>query len=125
MAAAVEQYLTALDKQDWPSLEATLTEGAFERVGPFRDIISIRHDYVEFLQRVVPPLADYHIAADRVVTAEGVVYAEIVESFVHAGTEFAYPEVLVFDLDGAGLIRRVQVFMMRPGEQPPVEGASA
>jgi hypothetical protein len=37
----------------------------------------------------------------------------------------AFPEVLVFDLDDRGLINRVQVFMMRPGESPPVEGASA
>ncbi|MBO0729308.1 MAG: nuclear transport factor 2 family protein [Acidimicrobiaceae bacterium] len=125
MAASVEHYLTALDKQDWAALDATLTDGDFERVGPFRDIVGSRREYVEFLERVVSPLGEYHVTPDRVVATERVVYAEIVESFVHAGEKLAYPEVLVFDLDGKGLINRVQVFMMRPGEQPPVEGASA
>jgi hypothetical protein len=125
MAAVVEQYLVALDKQDWAELAATLTQGDFERVGPFRDVVGSTSAYVAFLERVVSGLADYRLVADRVVTTERVVYAEVTESFVHAGEKMAFPEVLVFDLDEGGLINRVQVFMMRPGEEPPVEGASA
>lgn len=125
MAGATEQYLTALDNQDWAALDATLTGGAFERVGPFCDVVGSRREYVEFLKRVVSPLGDYHVTPERVVTTEHVVYAEVTESFVYADEKMAYPEVLVFDLDGEGLISRVQVFMMRPGEAPPVEGASA
>jgi hypothetical protein len=123
--AVVDRYLAALDKQDWARLEATLTEGAFERVGPFYDIIGSKGEYVAFLDRVVSGLDEYRLVPERVVTTERVVYAEVTESFVYGGEKMAYPEVLVFDLGGDGLISRVQVFMMRPGETPPVEGASA
>jgi SnoaL-like domain len=125
LMAVVDRYLAALDKQDWAGLEATLTGGAFERVGPFRDIIGSKGEYVAFLDRVVSGLDEYRLVPERVVATERVVYAEVVESFVHQGEKMAYPEVLVFDLGGDGLISRVQVYMMRPGEAPPVEGASA
>ncbi len=125
MAAVVEQYLAALDRQDWTDLASTLTTGDFERVGPFRDIVGSTDAYVAFLERVVSGLAEYRLVPERVVTTERVVYAEVTESFVHAGEKMSFPEVLVFDLGDDGLISRVQVFMMRPGEAPPVEGASA
>jgi SnoaL-like domain len=125
MAAAVERYLAALDERDWSGLAATLTDGDFERIGPFRDIVASKLAYVAFLERVVSALAGYRLVPERVVRTELVVYAEVTESFVHAGDRKAFPEVLVFDLADDGLIRRVQVYMMRPGEEPVVEGASA
>jgi hypothetical protein len=115
MTAVVEQYLVALDEQDWTGLARTLTDGDFERIGPFRDIVASKGEYVAFLEKQVSALAEYRIVPERIVSAERVVYAEVTESCVHAGEEKAFPEVLVFDLADDGLIRRVQVYMMRPG----------
>jgi hypothetical protein len=125
MADVVEQYLAALDEQDWSGVAATLTDDDFERVGPFCDIVASKDAYVAFLERVVSALAEYRLVPGRVVSTERVVYAEITESCVQAGETKAFPEVLVFDLADDGLIRRVQVYLMQPGGEPSVEGAGA
>jgi ketosteroid isomerase-like protein len=124
MNKTVEQYLDALGKKEWSRLGGTLAQDRFERVGPFADVVHSSSDYVAFLDRVVTPLDQYRIEPRRVVEDHGVVYAEVTESFVHDGTKMEFPEVLVFDTRD-GLISRVQVYMMRPGDEPPIEGASA
>jgi hypothetical protein len=124
MAAVVERYLAALDEQDWSRVAATLTDGDFERIGPYSDVVASKSEYVEFLERVVSALAEYRLVPQRVVSTELVAYAEITESCVLAGEEKTFPEVLVFDLADDGLIRRIQVYMMQPLEEPAVEEAS-
>src|SRR3954464_2482860 len=123
----VQRYIKALGNKDWTAFADTLAEDGFERIGPFADLVTSKNAYVEFLDRVVTPLADYSLMPTRLIpSADGkVVLAETTESFLIDGTPTAFPEALVFDLDDAGLIRRVQVFMMRPGEAPPGEGARA
>jgi len=123
MGSLVDQYLVALDSKDWEGLASTLAP-VFERVGPFRDIIGSKDGYVQFLDRVVTPLEDYHLQPVRVVPSDGVVFAEVVESFVY-GEKMEVPEVLVFDVGTDGLIGRVQVYMMHVGQEPPVPGARA
>jgi hypothetical protein len=120
MTASVERYLAAMDEQDWSGLAATLTDGDFERIGPYCDVIPSKGDYVAYLDRVVSSLPEYRLTPVRVVSTEGVVYAEITESCVHAGEKMTFPEVLVFDLGDDGLIRRIQVYLMTPGEEPGV-----
>jgi SnoaL-like domain len=124
MTAVVEQYLAALDAQDWPGVAATLTDHGFERIGPYRDVVASKGAYVRFLERVVSTLGEYRLVPERVVSTERVIYAEVTESCVHAGEKMAFPEVLVFDLADDGLIGRVQVYMMRPGEEPTLEKTS-
>jgi hypothetical protein len=123
MGTQVDTYFVALDRKDWAGLASTLAP-AFERVGPFQDVIGSKDEYVQFLDRVVTPLEDYHLRPVRVAPSDGVVFAEVVESFVH-GDKMEVPEVLVFDLGADGLINRVQVFMMHAGQEPPVPGARA
>ena len=123
MGTPVDQYLVSLDGKDWEGLAATLGP-VCERIGPFRDVIGSKDEYVQFLDRVVTPLEDYHVRPVRVVPADGVVFAEVVESFVY-GEKMEVPEVLVFDLGSDGLISRVQVYMMHVGQEPPVPGARA
>jgi hypothetical protein len=125
MATVVDRYIESLNRMDWVGLSSTITADGFERVGPFQDVVGSRGEYVEFLERVVSELENYQVRPRRLVPSEGVVYAEVVESFIFNGTPMAFPECLVFDLAGDGLISRVQVYMMRPGEQPSVPGARA
>ena len=115
-ADVVERYLKALVAQDWSAVAACLAEDQFERVGPFVDQYSDTTSYLEYLREIVPTLANYRIDIRRLVEAgDGtVVLAEISESFQLDGTPMAFPEALVFDVDGEGLINRIQVFMMRP-----------
>lgn len=122
---AVETYLDRLVANDWDGLAGTLAEEDFERIGPFADLVSCKRAYVAFLAGIVPQLKEYRLNVRRIVHAGAVVLAEINEVFELDGRLVDYPEALVFDLDGAGLIRRVQVYLMRPGEQPPVPGSRA
>lgn len=124
MSTVVDDYLEALDAQDWNRVSGTLAENGFERVGPFCDVIGSSGEYVQFLERVVSGLKDYRLAVRRKVEGDGTVYVETTESFVHDGEKMEFPEVLVFDTSG-GAITRVQVYMMRPGDEPPVAGARA
>lgn len=122
MHDAVAQYLQALDEQDWASLRGTLTDEDFERIGPFCDVVASSDEYAAFLERVVSPLGEYGVRVRRHVEGDGLVYAEVTESFLLDGTKAEFPEVLVFDTRD-GRISRVQVYMMRPGGEPPVAGA--
>ena len=124
MSNEVDQYLKALNDQDWQQLRSTLADDGFERVGPFLDVIGSADEYVQFLDRVVSGLSDYRVDVRRKVEGNRAVYVEATESFLHDGTKSAFPEVLVFDtVDDT--ITRVQVYMMRPGGEPSVVGAKA
>jgi limonene-1,2-epoxide hydrolase len=120
----VAQYLEALNAQDWRRLRSTLADDRFERVGPFCDIIGSADEYVQFLDRVVSGLSHYRVDIRRTVEGNRTVYVEATESFRHDGTNMEFPEVLVFDT-GDDSITRVQVYMMRPGDEPSVAGAKA
>jgi SnoaL-like domain len=131
MTTVVERYLETLQEQNWEALGATLSPKEFRRIGPFCDTLTSKTEYIKFLAGVVPILAQYQLRTRRIVagdSAEGssaTVYAEINESFVANGSKMDFPEVLVFDLGADGLITQVQVYMMRPGEDPALPGAKA
>lgn len=125
MPDAVTRYLESLNAQDWGAMATTLTDGAFERVGPFCDVVDDKAAYLEFLDKVVAKLGDYAVRTRRIADAGSAVYAEINETFVLDGKRMDFPEVLAFDLGSDGLITRVQVYMMRPDEGTVVGGGRA
>jgi hypothetical protein len=122
---AVEQYLDRLSAKDWDGVAATLADEGFERIGPFADVVSSKAAYLKFLSGIVSQLGNYKIKVDRITDAEKVVLAEIHEIFDTEGQHSEYPEALVFEIDPKGLINHVSVYLMRPGEAPPVAGGSA
>ena len=104
---------------------STLTDGPFERVGPFCDVVDDKAAYLEFLDGIVSTLGEYTVRTRRISTAVDAVYAEINESFVLDGKHMDFPEVLAFDLGSDGLITRVQVYMMRRDDRALVGGGRA
>jgi hypothetical protein len=122
---SVDDYLDRMAKHDWEGLGRTLTRGPFERVGPFRDVLTDTAAYVEFLGTVIPSLSGYRFENRRITAVERRVFAEVAEHFEVDGVMTEFPEVLVFELDDEELINHVSVYIMRPGDQPPVEGGSA
>jgi hypothetical protein len=95
------------------------------RDGPFVDVIHGRQAYVDFLKGLVPTLPGYVLRVSRSSTAGHLTFVELSETFDVHGTIIEYPEVVLFQVDDAGLITYVSVFMKYPGMHAPVEGGSA
>lgn len=125
MEKVVERYLAHLGNKDWDGLATTLSPSGFERIGPFCDRVAGKTGYVRFLRDAVSALGSYRVEARRISESDGVVFAEIDESFVLDGAGISFPEVLVFDVDRNELINKVQVFMMNPNGKPVVPAGKA
>lgn len=113
--ATVRRFVDRLSAQDWAGFAGTLAEDV-ERIGPYGDLVRGRQAYVEFLAAVVSRHPNYAVRERRVTAAAdgSRAFAEITEVLTLYGVVTEYPEVLAFDLDGAGRISRVGVYMIRP-----------
>jgi len=124
----VEDFVSSYNARDWTRLAGCFSVDDFERIGPYVDVISDSAEYVAFLERVVPTLGDdYALTIDRVVYVPGeqVAYAQLIEHYVHDGEVRDTPEIIVFGTDDAGRIRRMRLYLQRPGGQAPVGGKDA
>ncbi len=122
---AVREYLGALSERSWDRLATTMAGAGFVCNGPFVDMIEGRDAYVGFLRRVCSPFDSYRIDVHRVSRSGDVVVAEVDEVIGRDGSVSSFPEALLFELDDAGLIRFVSVYMKRPGGEPSISGARA
>jgi hypothetical protein len=77
---------------------------------------------VAFLSELMPTLPGYAMRVDRVLELGRVVVGELSETVELDGVPLVTPEVLVFDLDDAGLIAHISVYIQRMGETPPSLG---
>jgi ketosteroid isomerase-like protein len=114
----VEEYLKAVVAQDWDALTACLAPD-IERVGPFGDTYRGTDDYVAFLRDLMPRLPGYSMHVERVTydAATRAATAELSETVEVGGQSHVTPEALVFDLDAAGLIRRIAIYIQRLDEE--------
>jgi ketosteroid isomerase-like protein len=110
----VARYLEAVSTGDWASAEACLAEDV-ERVGPFTDIYTGRSEYLGFLRKLMPTLNGYKMDLRRVmVTADDrAAVAELTETVEMDGRTVVTPESLVFDLDEAGLITGIRIYIQQ------------
>ena len=121
----VEDFVSSYNARDWTRLAGCFSVDDFERIGPYVDVISDSAEYVAFLERVVPTLGDdYALTTDRVVYVpeEQLAYAQLIEHYVHDGEVRDTPEIIVFGTDDSGCIRRMRLYLQRPGGQAPVGG---
>ena len=120
--------MTSSNARDWERLAGCFSVDDIERIGPYMDVISDSGEYVAFLERVVPTLGDnYALTIDRVVYVpeERVAYAQLIEHYVHEGEVRDTPEIIVFGTDDDDHIRRMRLYLQRPGGQAPVGGKDA
>jgi SnoaL-like domain len=122
----VERYLACMAAHDWDGLAATIADEGLTRDGPFCDRVEGKQSYVEFLRGLIPTLEAYDLKVQRVSHAsDRVSYVELSETFEVGGVLTEYPECILFERNGDGLIDHVSVFIKQPGGDAPVEGGRA
>jgi hypothetical protein len=123
----VEKFVECYGARDWDRLAECFSPDGFERIGPYVDVISSSDEYLAFLRRVVPTLdGGYALLADRITYAtDTLAFAELTEHLSIDGTLTDIPEVIVFGLDGQGLINHMRLYLQQPGGEAPVGGKAA
>jgi hypothetical protein len=112
----LDDYFEALRTQDWERLAQCVAVDV-HRSGPYLDVVRGRRDYVAFLARVIPTLANYDLVVSRVRQPSGdSAVVELSEFADVGGVRTEFPEVLLFDFDDAGAICRVDVYIK---QRPP------
>jgi hypothetical protein len=126
MSDAVEQYLACMAAHDWEGLAATIADEGLTRDGPFCDRVEGKQRYVDFLRGLIPSLEGYRLKVQRVShVSDRVSFVELSEAFGVDGVLTEYPECILFERNGDGLISHVSVFIKQPGAEGPVQGARA
>ncbi len=111
---AVEQYVEALRSRDWDLLATCLADDV-HRTGPYLDEVRGKRAYVEFLSGVIPKLVNYELKVFRTrALTDGSAVVELSETVDLDGVRTECPEVLLFDFDDRGRIRRVDIYIKQP-----------
>ena len=102
----VERYLAAVASHQWDDLRECIADDVV-RIGPFHDEYSGADAYVAFLSSLMPNLPGYAMNVHRVTYAGNLAFAELSETVAGVATA----EALVFALDDAGRISRIDIFI--------------
>jgi len=116
MAQSVEAYLKAMATHDY-ALLATAVSDDIVRTGPYGDVYAGRAAYVDFISGLLPTLPDHTLDVSQVTYAadDRRAFAEITETVTVNGAPLVTPEVLVLDLDDAGLINAITIYIQQRG----------
>ncbi|BBZ50148.1 nuclear transport factor 2 family protein [Mycobacterium heidelbergense] len=116
VTGVVERYLECLAAHDWDGLAATIAEHGLTREGPFCDVVEGKRHYVAYLRKVLTNLKGHRLEVQRVSHVNSrLSYVELTESFEIDGVVASWPECILFERGGDGLISRVSVFFKQPG----------
>jgi ketosteroid isomerase-like protein len=111
-----ERYLDAISRFDWDAARLCLTDDVV-RIGPLgpKDVYRGRQPYLEYLEGLMPTLADYRMTIARVAESADrrVIAVELSEEMRFDGRPSHTDECLVFDLDEQDLIRRISIYIQR------------
>jgi len=120
VTTVVERYLEKMVAHDFEAMAGCLAEDVV-RVGPFGDTYTPRGPYVAFLSALMPTLPGYAMRIDRVaeLEADRLVLVELTETVEVDGAPLETPEALVFELDQAGLIAHIAIYIQQLGKVPP------
>lgn len=107
----VERYLQCLAAHDWDGLADTIADAGLTREGPFRDVIEGKAEYLDYLRRVLTELPGHWLEVQRVSHVDaGRCYVELTEAFDIDGATRRWPECILFERGGDGLISHISVF---------------
>jgi hypothetical protein len=110
------RYLTAISRFDWEAARRCLADDVV-RIGPLgaKDVYRGRQSYLEYLERLMPTLADYQMNIGRVIESPDrrVIAVELSEEMQFDGRPSHTEECLVFDLDEHDLIQRIAIYIQR------------
>jgi SnoaL-like domain len=110
----LDDYFEALRTQDWSRLATCLADDV-HRVGPYGDVVRGKREYVEYLSRVIPKLANYDLRVARVRALDArAAVAELCEIADLNGVRTEFPEVILFELDAAGAIAGIDIYLKQP-----------
>ena len=113
----VRRYLERMVAHDWDAMAACLADEVV-RVGPFGDTYTPKDPYVRFLAELMPALPGYAMRIDRVMGVGATVVVQLTETVEIDGKPLETPEALVFDLDAAGRIAYIAIYIQRRDEVP-------
>jgi predicted ester cyclase len=114
---AVTAYLEAIALQDWETVASALADDVV-RVGPYGDVFTPKTAYLDFLVALMPTLPGYAMHIERVAGAGSVVVAQLAETITVDGAPLVTSEALVFDLDTAGRIVKIGIYLQRSVQAP-------
>ncbi len=110
----LDRYFEALRSHDWEKLSGCLSQNVC-RTGPYLDVVRGRDAYVKFLRGVLPRLPSYQLEVSRIRRLEdGSALVELSETIDLDGVATEFPEVLLFEFDGEGRIRTIDIYLKDP-----------
>ncbi len=111
----LDRYFAAMKSHDWESLSGCLAHDV-RRTGPYLDVVRGRDAYLAFLSGVLPTLPHYQLEVSRIRRLEdGSALVELSETLDVKGVATTFPEALLFEFDGEGRIRTVDIYLKDPG----------
>jgi ketosteroid isomerase-like protein len=113
----VQRYLDGLAAADWDAVAASLAPDV-ERVGPYRDAVSRRKRYAEFLQNTISALSGYVLVVADMIADGNRVAVELSETVDDGDARLHTDETVVFDV-ADGLISRVAVYLQTSERRRP------
>jgi len=99
---------------DWDALAGCVAADV-QRIGPFGDRYAGREEYLKFISELMPSLPGYHMHVSKITDTGHRAFAELSETVEVNGAPHVTPEVLVFDLDDAGLIAHIDIYIKTAG----------
>ena len=110
------RYLEAISTHRWDEAQGCLAEDVV-RVGPYGDTYSGREHYLGWLRKLMVGLKGYRMDIGRIVSSSDgrTLTAELAETVEMDGRQVVTPECLVFDLDQAGLISTIRIYIQQQG----------
>jgi hypothetical protein len=106
----VETYLERMVAHDFDAMAACLAEDVV-RVGPYGDTYTPRDPYVAMLAALMPSLPGYAMEIHRVIVKDSLIVVELSETVEIDGAPLVTPEALVFELNDAGLIAHISIYI--------------
>ena len=118
----VRRYLDAVAHHDWDTARSYLSSDVV-RVGPFGDTYRGRDEYLQALRPIMEGLEGYRMEIASIAASDdgSTVTAELSETVVMDERTIVTPECLVFDLDSAGLIAGIRIYIQQI--EPPRTGS--